>query len=53
MFEILNTSGTTLAKQMKFPLATYQRTNKVIVYVEDKSTNLHMLAFALTSVVSL
>ncbi len=37
---------------MKFLLATYQLTNKVIIYVKDKGTNLNMLAFALTSVIS-
>jgi hypothetical protein len=37
---------------VKFFLATYQLTNKVIAYVKEENTNLNMLAFALTSVVS-
>jgi hypothetical protein len=52
MFETLDTTRPTLAKQMKFPLTTYQFINKVIAYVKNKSTNLNMLAFALTSVIS-
>jgi hypothetical protein len=37
---------------VKSLLATYQLTNKVITYVKEENTNLNMLAFALTSVVS-
>jgi hypothetical protein len=51
MFETLNTSKTTLTKQMKAYLATYQLTNKVIAYLKDKGTNLNMFTSTLTSVI--
>jgi len=52
MFEALDTYGTALVKQMKFLVATYELKNKVITYVKDKSINLNMFAYVLTSVVS-
>jgi hypothetical protein len=37
---------------MKSLFATYEFTNKVIIYVKDKGTNLNNFAYALTNVVS-
>jgi len=52
MFETPKTFKVALAEQMKSLFTTYELTNKVIVYVKDEGTNLNMLAFALTNVVS-
>jgi hypothetical protein len=52
MLEALDTYGVALVKQMKFLVATYELKNKVITYVKDKSINLNMFAYVLTSVVS-
>jgi hypothetical protein len=43
-FEALNTFGTTLIKQLKFFLATYQLINQVITYNKDEGTNLNTFA---------
>ncbi len=51
LFEILNTFGTTLAEQMKYLLAEYQLTSKIITYVKDESINLNTFPFAFASVV--
>jgi len=52
MFETLNTHGAALTEQVKSLLAMYQLTNKVIAYVKNENTNLNILAFALTNVIS-
>ncbi len=43
-FEVLNTFGATLTKQLKFFLATYQFINQVIIYSKDEGTNLNTFA---------
>jgi hypothetical protein len=52
MFETPNTYKITLAEQVKFLFATYEFTNKVIVYVKLEGTNLNTFACTLTNVVS-
>jgi len=51
-FEVLNTFGSTLTKQLKLFLATYQLLNQMITYNKDEGINLNMFVLALTNVVS-
>jgi len=51
LFEALNTFGATLVEQMKYLLAKYELTSKIIIYVKDENTNLNTFTFAFASVV--
>lgn len=52
LFEALDTSSATLAKQVKVLLAKFNLTNKIIVYGKDVGDNLNSFTTTLTFVVS-
>lgn len=52
IFEAPDTSGATMAMQVRDLLQSFNLTNKTIAYVKDEGANLNILTAALTSIVS-